>query len=225
MRRPSSTSSRPPTSTWRTAAREAPKATRSCGSAWGAAQSSGRSAARIARSAQLAGLDRPHLLLKAQGAGPLAGGEAQGVEAGEGVRSVLDLLEERRQAELREVVELVAAGGAVAADAHGHPGAMEGEEIGHAGAELQVRAGAVDDAEAPPAHPVQVLVGDPDAMGQAEIGRQQPLIGEILDLVPPALRARARRASRPAAPGRGCARASRGAATARGSPPRADRSR
>src|SRR3954470_7400158 len=57
----------------------------------------------------LAGLDRSHLVLKAQGAGPFAGGEAEGVEAGEGVRAVLDLLEERRQPDLREVVELIAA--------------------------------------------------------------------------------------------------------------------
>jgi hypothetical protein len=133
----------------------------------------------------LAGLDRPHLIFKAQGAGPLAGGEAQGVEAGEGVRPMLDLLEERRQPDLREVVELVAARGAVAADAHRHPGAVEGQEVGHAGAELQVRAGAVDHAETSATYPVEMLGGHPDAVGQPEVGRQQSLVGEVLDLVPP----------------------------------------
>src|SRR6185436_8363354 len=116
-----------------------------------------------------------------------AGGQAQGVEPREGGGAVLELLEERGQAELLEVVELVAAGRAVAADTDRHAGPADRHEVGDPGAELQVRARAVDDAEALRADAGQMSLVEPDAVRQAQVGGEHALLGEIFDLILPAL--------------------------------------
>jgi hypothetical protein len=65
---------------------------------------------------------------------------------------------------------MVAAGRAIGAHAHGDSVAAEGQEIGDARAELQVGAGAVNDARAMVPQPAEMPVGEPDAVSEAEVG-------------------------------------------------------
>jgi hypothetical protein len=102
---------------------------------------------------------------------------------------VLDLLEQGGQADLLEAVQMVAAGRAIGAHAHGDSMAAEGQEIGDAGAELQVGAGAVNDARAVVPHSGEIPVGDPDAVGEAQVGREHALVVEVVNFVPPSLKA------------------------------------
>ena len=102
---------------------------------------------------------------------------------------MLDLLEQGGQADLLEAVQMVAAGRAIGAHAHGDPMAAEGQEIGDAGAELQVGAGAVNDARAMVPQPAEMPVGEPDAVSEAEVGCEQALVVEVVDFIPPSLEA------------------------------------
>ena len=63
----------------------------------------------------------------------------------------------------------------------------EHEEVGDAGAELQVGAGAVNDARAMVPQPAEMPVGEPDAVSEAEVGCEQALVVEVVDFVPSSL--------------------------------------
>jgi hypothetical protein len=67
--------------------------------------------------------------------------------------------------------------------------APEGQEIGDAGAELQVGGGVVDDACAVVPQPAEMPVGEPDAVSEAEVGREQALVVKVVNFVPSSLEA------------------------------------
>ena len=96
---------------------------------------------------------------------------------------MLDLLEQGGQADFLEAVQMVAAGRAVGAHAHRDSVVAEGQEVGDAGAELRVGAGAVDDARAMVPQPAKMPVGDPDAVSEAEVGCEQALVVKVVDFV------------------------------------------
>jgi hypothetical protein len=93
------------------------------------------------------------------------------------------------RADLLEAVQMVTADRAIGTHAHGDPMVAEGQEIGDAGAELEVGAGAVNDARAMVPQPAEMPVGKPDAVSEAEVGREQAQVVEVADFVPSSLEA------------------------------------
>jgi hypothetical protein len=132
-------------------------------------------------------LDAADLRLEADSPSPLAGGQPQRVETAKRLGPVPTLLQQTRQTQLFEEIEVVVAGSAVGTEADRNPGTADAHHIGNTRTQLQVGAWTVDNAEVVSLHPRQMTLVEPDPMRDPQTCRQDAAVFEVGDLVAAAL--------------------------------------